>query len=133
MPPQPRLSTYAWVYAWLLAGLAATVALSYFHLGPINVLGMLAVAFAKATLVVLFFMHVRYSPQLVRLAVVAGLLWLAILLALVMSDYSTRHWIPTDAPAQLESPAARASFAPPPRVEAKVLTRTSNLRQLYGS
>jgi cytochrome c oxidase subunit 4 len=90
---QPKLTTYTWVYLLLLIGLAATVALSYFPLGRLNVVGMLVVAFAKAALVVLVFMHVRYSPRVTWLAVFAGLVWLGILLALALSDYATRDWM----------------------------------------
>jgi cytochrome c oxidase subunit 4 len=100
----PRLATYFIVYALLLAGLAATVAASYVHLGPFNVVVMLAIAFFKATLVVLYFMHVRESPRLIGLAAVAGLIWFAILVAFVLSDYMTRDWLPPRADAPLALP-----------------------------
>jgi cytochrome c oxidase subunit 4 len=90
----PRLANYFIVYALLIVGLAATVAVSHAHLGPFNVPAMLAIACAKATLVALYFMHVRESPKLVRLAAVAGLIWFCILLAFVLSDYMTRGWLP---------------------------------------
>jgi cytochrome c oxidase subunit 4 len=106
----PRLRTYFVVYALLLAGLAATVAISYMHLGPFNVAMMLAIAFAKATLVVLFFMHVRESPRLVWLAAVAGLIWFGIMLAFVLSDYMTRDWLPPRAAAPLALPPDSESF-----------------------
>jgi cytochrome c oxidase subunit III len=50
-------------------------------------------AFAKALLVALFFMHLRYSLRLMRIVVVAGLYWLAIMIALTMSDFLTRGWL----------------------------------------
>ena len=101
---QPTLRTYFVVYALLLAGLALTVAVSYAPLGYGNLPVALAIAFAKASLVVLIFMHVRYSPRLTWIAVFAGLVWLAILLTLTIADYATRDWIPTKAPAQLALP-----------------------------
>jgi cytochrome c oxidase subunit 4 len=44
--------------------------------------------------VILFFMHVRYSPHLTRIVVVAGFFWLAILITLTLSDFRTRQWTP---------------------------------------
>jgi cytochrome c oxidase subunit 4 len=53
----------------------------------------LAIAAVKMLLVALFFMHIRHSTKLTRLVVTGGLLWLAILLFLTMSDFATRGWI----------------------------------------
>jgi cytochrome c oxidase subunit IV len=50
------------------------------------------IAFAKASLVALIFMHLRYSRRLMRVVAAAGLFWLGILIALTMSDYLTRGW-----------------------------------------
>lgn len=61
---------------------------------PLNTVVALAIAVVKASLVVLFFMHIRYSSHLSRLVVVAGLFWLAILIALTASDVFTRNWTP---------------------------------------
>lgn len=97
---QPVLRTYLSVYVLLLIGVAATVGVAYIPLGIWNPLVALTIAFAKVTLIVLFFMHVRYSPRLTWIVVSAGLVWLSILLAFVYSDYSTRDWIPTREPAQ---------------------------------
>ena len=96
---QPSLAVYIKVYAALMIGLAATVAVAYVPLGSLNLGVALAIAFAKATLVVLFFMHVLYSPKLTWVAVCSGLVWLGILLALVGADYISRSWIPV-APAR---------------------------------
>ncbi len=62
--------------------------------GPLNAVLALTIAVIKATLVVLYFMHVRYSPRLIGLVIAAALFWLAILFALTISDYSTRGWLP---------------------------------------
>jgi cytochrome c oxidase subunit IV len=67
---------------------------AYFDLGPLNTIAALAIAVFKATLVVLFFMHVRYSSRLTWAVVLGALFWLGILLALTMSDYLSRGWIP---------------------------------------
>lgn len=71
---------------------AATVDLN--HLFPgLNVIVALTIATFKATLVVLYFMHARYSPQRTQLVVISGIFWLAILLGLTLSDYLTRSWL----------------------------------------
>jgi cytochrome c oxidase subunit IV len=97
---QPVLRTYFVVYVLLLVGVAATVGVAYIPLGVWNPVVALGIAFAKATFIVLFFMHVRYSPRLTWIVVSAGLVWLSILLAFVYADYATRDWIPTREPAQ---------------------------------
>jgi cytochrome c oxidase subunit 4 len=51
---------------------------------------MLGIAVTKATLVVLYFMHVRYGPRLVWIVAGGGFAWLAILVALTLGDYLTR-------------------------------------------
>lgn len=52
----------------------------------------LTIAVTKAVLVVLFFMHVRYSSRLTWIVIASGFLWLAILISLTLSDYLTRGW-----------------------------------------
>jgi cytochrome c oxidase subunit 4 len=98
---EPTLRSYFTVYALLLAGLAATIAVAYVPLGAMNLPVALAIAFAKASLVVLVFMHVRYSPKLTWIAVFAGLVWLAILLTLTVADYATRDWLAPGTPGQM--------------------------------
>ncbi|SPE29588.1 Caa(3)-type oxidase, subunit IV [Candidatus Sulfopaludibacter sp. SbA6] len=86
------IKTYTVVWLVLLALTAATTAVAYVDLGPFSVVVALVIAFSKMLLVALFFMHVRHSTKLTRLVTVGGLLWLAILLALTMSDIMTRNW-----------------------------------------
>ena len=62
--------------------------------GPLNAIVALSIAVLKATLVVLYFMHVRYSSKLTWVFVCAGLIWLFILFAFTLSDYLTRGWVP---------------------------------------
>ncbi len=64
-----------------------------FDLGPMNTIVALAIAVFKATLVVLFFMHVRYSTRLTWAVVVGGLFWFGILITLTMTDYLSRPWL----------------------------------------
>ncbi len=70
---------------------AATVAAAYVNLGSFNIVVALAIASVKATLVVLYFMHARYSPKRTQLVIICAVFWLAIMLALTLSDYSTRE------------------------------------------
>jgi cytochrome c oxidase subunit 4 len=85
-------SVYYLIFAALMVGTAVTVAVAFVDLGPLNAVVALTIAVAKATLVVLFFMHVRYSTRLTWAVVVGGIFWLGILLALTFSDYLTRSW-----------------------------------------
>ncbi|MEX0642614.1 MAG: cytochrome C oxidase subunit IV family protein [Pirellulales bacterium] len=96
----PSTKTYFVAYIVLLALLALTVAVAYIPLGAGNMLAALTIACIKAAVVVLYFMHVRYSSQLVRLSIGAGILCLAILIAFTLADYQTRGRIPT----RLEDP-----------------------------
>ena len=88
----PKL--YYGIFAALLVLTAATTGAARFDLGPMNVVIALGIAGCKALLVVLFFMHVRYSKPLVWIAAASGLLWLAIMLALTLTDYYSREWFP---------------------------------------
>jgi cytochrome c oxidase subunit IV len=87
----PR-KTYFAIFAALLVLTYLTLQISVFDLGVLNTVAALAIAAIKATLVVLFFMHLKYSTRLTRLALVGGLYWLLILLGLTLSDYLTRPW-----------------------------------------
>jgi len=86
--------TYYAVFTGLILLLAATVALAYIHLGKLNIVAALTIAFIKATLIILYFMHVRYSSRLLWIFVGAGFFWLGILFALSFSDFFTRGWLP---------------------------------------
>lgn len=86
-------SLYYLVFAALIAGTLGTVAAAKVDMGPFNNLVMLAIACTKATLVILFFMHVRWSSRLTMVVAMTGFFWLLILFALGMSDYLTRTWV----------------------------------------
>jgi cytochrome c oxidase subunit IV len=92
---------YLAVFAALLVLTFATVAASTVNLGdpevagvviPVNMVVALAIACVKALLVVLFFMHVKYSGRLVQLVVASAFVWLSLLVVLTLSDYLTRGW-----------------------------------------
>jgi cytochrome c oxidase subunit 4 len=85
--------TYFVIWAALLVLTYATVAVSRIDLGRLNSVAALTIAVCKALLVVLYFMHVRYSPRLTKLVVVGGFMWLALLIGLTVADEVTRGWI----------------------------------------
>jgi cytochrome c oxidase subunit 4 len=86
----PSLLVYFAVFGALLVGTTVTVAAAYVDLGPLNNVVMLGIAVTKATLVVLYFMHVRYGPRLVWALAGGGFAWLLILLGFTLADYLTR-------------------------------------------
>ena len=83
-------STYYVVSALLMLLLVLTVAAARVDLGAANVPIALAIAIAKAILIVLFFMHVRYGSPLVRLFAAGGFFWLLIMLAFILADVQAR-------------------------------------------
>ena len=90
---------YLRVFAALLLLTALTVTASFFDLGGgrlhyANAIVAISIAVAKATLVVLYFMHVRYGSRMTWVFVGAGVFWLLILIVLTLSDVFTRQWIP---------------------------------------
>ena len=87
----PSRKVYAGVFAALCVLLVLTVAAAMVDLGPLNVIAAIAIATAKAALIALYFMHVRYNSNLARLFAVAGFLWLAILIGMTLGDYLTRQ------------------------------------------
>lgn len=91
--PVGRVRTYVLVFATLLALTAVTTAVAFRDLGPGNNLAALGIAFLKAALVALYFMHARNSPRMTRLVIAAALMWLLILVGLTLGDYATRGWI----------------------------------------
>jgi cytochrome c oxidase subunit 4 len=85
---------YAAVFAALLILTVTTVAISKVDLGEFNFIVAMTIAVGKALLVVMFFMDVRRASSLTKLFVGAGLFWMAILLAFLVSDYLSRGWLP---------------------------------------
>jgi cytochrome c oxidase subunit 4 len=85
--------TYYTIFAILMLCTGLTVAIAFVNLGAMNIVAALTIAAFKATIVVLFFMHVKYSTRLTWAVVVGSLFWLGILLALTLGDYLTRGWI----------------------------------------
>ena len=82
--------TYVSIFLALMVLTGVTVGAAYLDLGPFNTLVALVIACTKMMLVVLYFMHVRYSSRLTWAVVGAGFFWLGLLLLLTLSDYLTR-------------------------------------------
>ena len=85
---------YFMIFGSLLAMTALTTGVAYVDLGQWNTVVALLIACCKATLVILFFMHLRWSPRLMRIVVLSAILWLAILISLTTTDFFTRDWTP---------------------------------------
>ena len=89
----PKSMYYA-VFLALLVGTGMTVAVAFVDLGAMNNVLMLGIAMTKALLVILFFMHVRWSSRLTWVVAMSGFFWLLILFGIGMSDYMSRGWVP---------------------------------------
>ncbi len=86
------LKIYIAIFVALLVGTGATVGAAYIDMGPLNTVVALSIAVVKALLVILYFMHVRYSSKLTWVFVAAGFFWFLILVAFTFADYDTRGW-----------------------------------------
>ena len=86
--PTPKL--YFVIFIALAFFTCATWAIAFLDLGIFNPIVALAIACTKATLVILFFMHIRYSDKLTKVTISAGFFWLMILITLSLSDYLSR-------------------------------------------
>lgn len=82
---------YAAIFSALIIGTTLTVWAAFQNFGPFNIVIALGIASLKATLVVLYFMHARYSPKRTQLVIVCAIFWLAIMLTLTLADYQTRQ------------------------------------------
>ena len=83
---------YVGIFAALAALTAITVYAAGVDFGPFNTVIALGIASLKATLVIMFFMHLRWSPRLTTLFLFSGFVFLAILILLTVSDYISRPW-----------------------------------------
>lgn len=85
---------YFVIFLVLMVGTALTVWAGFQDFpGPLNVIIALTIASIKATLVLLYFMHLRYSARLTWVIFLSALFWMALLFAITFSDYWTRQWL----------------------------------------
>lgn len=111
------ISVYAKTIIWLFIFMAATIGFSYVHipdlvLGPLHVPGTvfnnlvaMTIAVIKASLVIMFFMHVKYSTSLTRFWALIGFIWVT-LMAFILVDYATRPLDPTIARPWMADPGS---------------------------
>ncbi|HVN83336.1 MAG TPA: cytochrome C oxidase subunit IV family protein [Candidatus Binatia bacterium] len=84
------VSVYVAIFLCLMALTAITVAVAFVDLGPLSNVVAMAIAITKATLVILYFMHVRYSSRLTWLVIGSGFFWLAVMIVFTAADPFTR-------------------------------------------
>ena len=116
-------SVYYSIFAALLALTGITVSVAFINLGRLNFPVAISIAILKATLVVLFFMHAKYSSRLTKLVIGGAFFFLMCLFGLTMTDYLSRGWfvspggtagagtIPSLAPRSPAAPTATESEA----------------------
>jgi cytochrome c oxidase subunit IV len=83
---------YVSVFLALLVFTGLTYSIALINLGPFNAIVAITIAMIKSLLVILFFMHVKYSPKMTKVSIISGFFFLLILLGLSMTDYISRPW-----------------------------------------
>jgi cytochrome c oxidase subunit 4 len=83
---------YGLILLTLLCLTALTTGIAFINLGVFSPIVALAIAVIKMTLVILFFMHVKYSSRLVKLTVASGFFTFLVLVTMTLSDYISRAW-----------------------------------------
>jgi cytochrome c oxidase subunit 4 len=111
--PSPSVATYRRVFVALMAMAALTTAVAFVDLGAFNPAAALLIAAAKTTLVILYFMHVRFSSAITKLFAGVAFAFLAVLIALTLSDVLTRPWLAPVGPPPAPGHAAPKSDRPP--------------------
>lgn len=81
------------VFAALMVLLVLTVAVAYLDLGPLGLAIAMAIATVKAVLIILYFMHVRFSSPLTWVFSGAAFFWLTIMFIFTLNDYLSRGWL----------------------------------------
>jgi cytochrome c oxidase subunit 4 len=111
----PSVGFLGGIYVALMVLLLLTVGAAHFHLGALALVIALGIAGAKAALVVLYFMHVRFSTRVTWLFVGAGLLWLSILFSLTFGEYLGRTRLSRAEPLGTHQQAERYTGPAQPR------------------
>ncbi len=88
------VKNYVFVWLALIILTFTTWGVAYIDMGRFNIVVALVIAFIKMSLVIYFFMHVKFDDPLTKLFVGGGFFWLLILIALTLGDYMTRGWLP---------------------------------------
>lgn len=103
---------YITIFGSLMVFTAITVAVAFVNLGALNFPVALSIAIVKATLVVLFFMHLKYSSRLTKLVCGSAFFFLFVLFGLTMTDYLSRGWFA--APNGTTAAGSLGNIGPPP-------------------
>jgi len=101
------VKTYVGVFLVLMVLTGLTTGVAFIDLHAWNTPVALAIAVVKMVLVILFFMHVKYSPGLTKMVIVAGFFFLALLVAFTLADELTRGWSPRALPWSMILPAVK--------------------------
>ncbi len=88
------IGVYLAIFATLMVFTAITVWAAFVDFGRFNTVIALVIAFFKATLVMLFFMHLKEAPGLLKLFVIGAFAWVTILIGMTFNDFGTRQWGP---------------------------------------
>ena len=118
-------STYLTIFGALMVCTVLTVIAAFINLGNLNFPVALTIAVFKATLVVLFFMHVKYGSRLTKLIVGVAFFFLGIMLSLTLSDYLSRGWF--------TAPGGSTSAASITRITGPLTTGVRPLAQTPGA
>ena len=110
-------TTYYGIFGALMVLTAVTVGVAFVNLGALNFPVALGIAILKATLVILFFMHVKYSSQLTKLICGSAFFFLVILFGLTLSDYMSRGWF--TAPGGTTGAGTQVTIGPTPPAPAQ--------------
>jgi len=92
------ISLYVTIFMALMVLTGVTVGAAFVDLGQFNFLVAMIIACFKASLVIWYFMHVKYQSKLTKLTVATGLFFLAILLSMMLIDYSSKGFTPMPPP-----------------------------------
>jgi cytochrome c oxidase subunit 4 len=89
------VKNYVMVWLALMIGTVSTYLIAEFvDMGVWNIVVALLIAATKMSLVIYFFMHVKFDDKLTKLFVAGGFIWLFILISVTMVDYLSRYWQP---------------------------------------
>jgi cytochrome c oxidase subunit IV len=89
------VKVYLAVFAALRVLTTLTIGVAFLDLGPLNTIVALGIAVTKATLVILFFMHVKYSSRVTWVVVSSGFVFVAIMIGFTVADLVSRGWLGT--------------------------------------
>jgi cytochrome c oxidase subunit IV len=93
---QPAVSrkTYLLIWVALMVLALATTLIGFVDLGPFSMPIAIAIATAKAALIVAFFMQAKHEPRIIQVIIAGGVIWILILITNTIGDYATRGWLP---------------------------------------